>query len=294
MNNTVAIIIPTRNRRALLARALQSVFCQTYAQIEVIVVNDGSTDDTRAFLDALAAREARLTVRHNERSMGAPAARNLAIGLSDAGFVTGLDDDDEFLPTRIESLVSAWHALDRRSGNVACLFTESVMFDGVTRAVTRDRKESVSYPDLFRHNFIGNQIFCPTQRVRAIGCYDTALPAWQDLDLFMRITKTYGSARRISDASYVCYADDRPDRISKNSASLRQAFDLICRKHAEVSGRLHHQLYMQIFSQFYGTRPTFDDWKRLVTWRADAETFMRMLRADIRCRVLRLGRPAGA
>ncbi|MFM0281561.1 glycosyltransferase [Paraburkholderia sediminicola] len=278
----VAIIIPTKNRRVLLERALASVFRQTYTNIAAIVVNDGSTDDTRQFLDALAAREPRLTVFHTEKSMGAPSARNLAIRLANAQYVTGLDDDDEFLPDRIALLVAKWESLGDAAQSISCLFTESVMTDGVNATVTVDRKDSVSYADLFTHNFIGNQIFCPLERILKIGGYDKDLPAWQDLEMFMRLLQSHGAALREKDATYVCYVDPRRDRISANTHSLRRAFELISNKHRDVPRHLHHHLYMQIFSPFYGTRPTFGDWLRLFKWRASPALFLRVLRANIR------------
>lgn len=284
----VAIIIPTKNRRILLERALVSALQQTYTNIEVIVVNDGSTDDTRAFLDQVAAREPRLIVLHREKSLGAPSARNLALLVASAQYVTGLDDDDAFLPDRIALLVAKWESLGDTVQSVSCLFTESVMTDGINAVVTTDRKDSVSYTDLFVHNFIGNQIFCPVDRVRKIGGYDKDLPAWQDLDMFMRLVRSHGVAIRENDATYVCYVDPRRDRISANTHSLRRAFDLISGKHDDVPGRLHHHLYMQIFSPFYGTRPTFADWRRLCKWRASPMLFRRMLRANIRHAALRM------
>jgi glycosyltransferase involved in cell wall biosynthesis len=278
----VAIVVPTKNRRELLARALASIFRQTYTNIEVIVVNDGSTDDTRVFLDQLAAHEPRLTVFHMEKSLGAPSARNLALSAACAQYVTGLDDDDEFLPDRIALLVAKWESLGDETASISCLFTESVMTDGIKAVVTTDRKDAVSYADLFVHNFIGNQIFCPLERVRRVGGFAPDLPAWQDLEMFMRLVRTYGPAQRVSDATYVCYVDPRSDRISTKTHSLRRAFDLIASKHADVPERFHHHLYLQIFSPFYGTRPTLADWRRLGQWRASPALLKKMLRANVR------------
>ncbi|WP_109477840.1 glycosyltransferase [Paraburkholderia sp. C35] len=227
MNARVAVIIPTRNRRALLARALESVFRQTYRDLVAVVVNDGSTDDTRTFLDQMARQEPRLIVHHMAPSTGAPSARNYAIANTDAEFVTGLDDDDEFLPDRIEFLIRSWNASGNDRDLISCLFTESVMTDGVHASVTVDRKDIVSYRDLFTHNFIGNQIFCPRERVLSVGGYDPALPAWQDLEMFMRLVRRYGPARRVHAPTYVCHVDRRPDRISANAESLLRAFELI-------------------------------------------------------------------
>src|SRR3954466_15167188 len=98
----VSVYIPTRNRRALVERAIKAVLEQDYRELEVIVVDDASTDDTPAFLKAAAAADSRLTFFANDRPSGAPAARNRAIAAAKGAFVTGLDDDDYFEPTRSE------------------------------------------------------------------------------------------------------------------------------------------------------------------------------------------------
>src|SRR4051794_9876299 len=165
----VSIYIPTRNRRLLVERALQSVIQQTHNDLEIIVVNDASTDDTLFYLDSLRAIEPRLTIIHSDKPKGAPAARNRAIKIAGGQFITGLDDDDEFTPTRIASLLNYWNGLGNDAGHVSGLFTQSMMNDGKSSSPSIDRKNEVQYEDLFYHNFIGNQIFCPTQYLREVG-----------------------------------------------------------------------------------------------------------------------------
>jgi glycosyltransferase involved in cell wall biosynthesis len=71
MTHDVSIYIPTRNRRPLLARAIASVRQQTHENIQIIVVDDGSTDDTPEYLRDLSAQEPRLIVLHTETPRGA-------------------------------------------------------------------------------------------------------------------------------------------------------------------------------------------------------------------------------
>src|SRR5580700_7537460 len=97
MNQLVSVYIPTRNREAFLARAVRSVLQQTYTNIELIVVNDGSTDQTETLLDQVQQEDRRLVPVHIRESAGPSAARNIAIKMARGTFVTGLDDDDEFV-----------------------------------------------------------------------------------------------------------------------------------------------------------------------------------------------------
>jgi glycosyltransferase involved in cell wall biosynthesis len=277
----VSVYIPTRNRRGLLERAISSVLGQSYKNIELIVTNDCSIDGTRKYLDDLSSHDKRLIPLHMEEAGGAPAARNRAIFRSKGRFITGLDDDDEFRADRIELFVSEWNRRDC-SGSISCLFSESLMTDGVSSVVTTDRKPLVGYHDLFEHNFIGNQVFCPRHHLIDIGGFDEKIRAWQDLETFMRLVRRHGEARLVPQATYVCHIERDRERISTKPQLVRSAFEMIMHKHTDVPRELHQLLFLQMFSPFYQVRPTFADWRQLLQWRAHPRIVARLLRATLR------------
>lgn len=285
MTHRVTIYIPTRNRRPLLERAISSVRQQTYDDIEIIVVDDCSNDDTQEFLCDLARQEQRLVALHMEMPCGASAARNRAIASATGHFITGLDDDDEFRADRIALFLSQWTSMGSTADATSCLFTESVLTDGITSEVTSDRKDHVSYFDLFRHNFIGNQVFCPRERLLIIGGYDESMPAWEDLEMFMRLIKRYGEARRLQDPTYTYYVERGRERISACAERQHLAFRKIVEKNTDVPAEFHHQLFLELFSPFYGTVPTFSDWRTMLGWGARPQLLARLLRASIRNRL---------
>ena len=95
----VSVIIPAYNRADLIEETLDSVFAQTYRDYEIIVVDDGSTDDTRAVLAPLAAAgKLRYTYQENA---GLPAARNTGIRMAAGQYVAFLDSDDLFTPDKL-------------------------------------------------------------------------------------------------------------------------------------------------------------------------------------------------
>lgn len=94
-----SIIIPTYNRSELLTEALGSALSQTYSDLEIIVVDDGSTDDTP---QVLCRYRDRIRVVHQE-NRGLPAARNVGLQVSHGDFITFLDSDDLLTPTKIQS-----------------------------------------------------------------------------------------------------------------------------------------------------------------------------------------------
>ena len=98
---TVSVIVPAYNVESYLREAIESAVAQTVAPLEVVVVNDGSTDGTGAVLDALAREHASVRAIHQEN--GGPAiARNTAIAAATGEFLTFLDSDDAMEPDRLE------------------------------------------------------------------------------------------------------------------------------------------------------------------------------------------------
>ncbi len=99
---TFTVLIPTHNRAELVGRALRSVAAQTFNDYEVVIVDDGSTDSTAAFLETV--RGPRCRVLRNERSLGVSAARNRGIEAARGEWIVFLDDDDEMRPGALASL----------------------------------------------------------------------------------------------------------------------------------------------------------------------------------------------
>jgi glycosyltransferase involved in cell wall biosynthesis len=109
-NKLVSVIIPTYNRAALLRRALNSVFNQTYRPIEVVIVDDGSTDDTTRIVEdwRLGKENSDFTVIFiSQRNKGAPAARNLGYTSSRGDYIQFFDSDDVLVEEKIEAQVLA-------------------------------------------------------------------------------------------------------------------------------------------------------------------------------------------
>ena len=188
----VSVYLPTRNRVSRLSKAVDFVLGQTYKDIELIVVDDASTDETQDYLRQKARDDARLRYFKNSKQVGAATSRNLAILNSKGFFVTGLDDDDEFFPERVGAFIDYWGLLTSRGVSPACLYSPSIHRNGVIEVVVR-RCGYTSADDLFEDNFIGNQIFAPRSHYIGVGLFDEQLPALQDFDLFVRILLSFWS-----------------------------------------------------------------------------------------------------
>lgn len=257
----VSVYIPTKNRRQSLEKAVDSVLNQTHKDVEVIVVSDGSTDDTESYLQKKIAIDSRVKFFIKPISEGAPAARNLAIEKATGDFITGLDDDDEFLPNRVALLLDYWLFLEKHNVHPSCLYTPDIIYkDG--HEVAKSRKlGNVSYEELFEFNHVGNQIFAPKQTFVEAGLFDVNMPAWQDMEFFFRVLKKFGCASLLDIPTQIMDDTPRTDRISiKSRARLHHAYSLFVAKHCQESQRNAQKLFLQMFSRFYSNRPTLSDW----------------------------------
>lgn len=281
----VSIYLPTKNRLHSLKHAIQSVLDQTHSDWELLVVNDGSTDGTAAYLAGLALSEPRIRVVNLPESVGGCAARNVAIERASGEMLTGLDDDDYFAPQRLASLVRAWEAFAREGCSPSCLYTQiSEVQEGRVVHVSRKPASCVA-EDMFIANVVGSQIFAPKHVYVEAGLFDPRMPAWQDLEFYIRVLKRFGPARLVDEPSYFFENSVRPDRISlRSSLNIRRAFNLVCELHAQAQGRRIQALYLQLFSKVYGVRPTWSDVCRFMSLGFWGAGTMGLLKAVVRNR----------
>lgn len=99
---TVSIIIPTYNRAHLIERAIESVLHQTYQDFELIIIDDGSTDNTDDIINKFQKKDDRIIYLKHDRNKGGSAARNTGIKASRGEYIAFLDSDDEWLPEKLE------------------------------------------------------------------------------------------------------------------------------------------------------------------------------------------------
>jgi glycosyltransferase involved in cell wall biosynthesis len=104
----VSVIVPCYNAEVYLEKAIGSITGQTYANLEIICVNDGSKDETGAILERLAVKDRRIKVVHNEKNLKLIGTLNKAVALARGEFIARMDADDVSLPRRIEEQVEVF------------------------------------------------------------------------------------------------------------------------------------------------------------------------------------------
>lgn len=185
----VSVIVPTHNRARLLGRALASVRAQTLTDWELIVVNDASTDDTASLLRGEFACD-RLRVIETRRALGPAHARNLGIEAARGEYVAFLDDDDEWLPRKLELQLATLAEGGAVLAHTAFLHTDR--HGNTAVAGLPPLPGAGPLRDLVRGNYIGNStVVARTAAVRAVGSFDTDMPfVIEDWDLWLRLART--------------------------------------------------------------------------------------------------------
>lgn len=194
----VSVIMPAWNAAATIARALRSVAVQDALPAEIIVIDDGSTDDTAAIADSFAdtflpgaLRVLRLPHR------GAGAARNAGLAVATRRYVAFLDADDEWVHTKIsrslfylkmEDLILVSHNYTLVRGEMETLAECDRHFN----------RAGDPFVSLFRRNFIATSTVVALRQVLGdAGGFDPGLPAAQDYDLWLRVLSAQEARFRV-------------------------------------------------------------------------------------------------
>lgn len=209
----VTVIIPTHNRAELLERALNSVLEQTWENLEIVVVDDASDDETPQLLGKLSAQHAHLKVVRNKTSKKAATSRNIAIQHANGEFITGLDDDDYWRPTRVERLMEEFE----EGFSAVCSYDRMVMDD---REVVWKKPSMITLDDLLYYNRVGNQVLTKKEYLEQVGGYDESLPSAQDYDLWIRLVQKFGPIHTVPSPLQVVNMEEDRDRISTSDDKM--------------------------------------------------------------------------
>lgn len=259
----VSAIITTHNRADLLPRALDSVIVQSYENIEIIVVDDGSTDGTEEVVRRYQ-QDVTLNYIRLKKSVGACKARNKGIETASGEFVAGLDDDDKWHKDRIKELVAAYN------DNYAAVTSDTVMVykDGQARW---KKKKHIDLDTLLYTNQVGNQVLVRRDRMMSVGGFDPQLEAAQDYDLWIRLSQKFGPIRNVQKLLQTIYMDHEENRITSRS-SFKGYFQFY-KKHKQKfnRGQRKYQLYKirraqgkpESINEFISCVPVFRYWKEV-------------------------------
>ena len=206
----VSVIIPTHNRLNLLKIALNSVLEQTIDNIEIVIINDASCDGTKEFLKNLSYEKVRYI--NNESPLGGGAARNLGIKLATGKFIAFLDDDDTWMPDKLQKQLEYFNA-DSELVLVSCAYY-SISENGTKRIVRLKKLDNPT--DIYRANFLGGASMYLVSRDSLVkyGYFDPSLRSGQDWDLLILLSQN--GKIGIINKPLVNYLEQDHVRISNN------------------------------------------------------------------------------
>jgi glycosyltransferase involved in cell wall biosynthesis len=269
-NPLVSVVIPTYNRAKTIARAIDSVVRQGWRPLEIIIVDDGSTDGTLDAIDSDGC-PVPLTLIALGQNEGAAAARNHGITAARGEFVAFLDSDDEWQPEKIERQMAAINAAGLECG---ASYTGIASFDeeGALCGLSRATAEGDLRLALLNHNLVGSTSCMLARRalLQQIGGFDPGLRSCQDWDLWIRLA---------ANTRFTCVAEPltvlhiaREGRISSNGKARLQGYLQLYRTHlrsAFKSGKVDPALFRtnlgEIFMQL--ERPGYAAQQFAAIWR---------------------------
>jgi glycosyltransferase involved in cell wall biosynthesis len=232
----VDIIVPSYNTARYLPLAIESVIAQTFADWRILLVDDGSTDETPEIAAKYIERLGAKLKYIRQPNAGLPAARNTAIRNSSADFLALLDADDIWLPMRLEESLASFAGRPRAGlsyGLIERIGAGGEVFD--TFAGNAHHAEGMIAPYIYMREV---ELPCPTMTFRRecvdeVGLFDETMRATEDRDLWLRIALRYEvlAVRRV-----IAQYRTSPSSMSTDPARMLRAQLQFIRKHYGVSG----------------------------------------------------------
>lgn len=237
---SVSVVVPTYNRARIVGQAVESALAQTYPPSEVIVVDDGSNDDTAAALEALGER-----VQYVRQQNGGPAAaRNTGIRRSSGRFVAFLDSDDLWKPDKLRLQMDVFEG-DASLGIVSCL-SDYVTFDGRCVCPPGSDRETIRAGNrgavraLLLANTVsgGSSAVVRRECLDDLGSFDESLRGVEDWDFWLRAAKKYSIGFVNEPLTVMRSCGDNLSRPANVAAMLDNELRLLRKHFADRSYRI--------------------------------------------------------
>jgi len=227
----VSVIVPTYQRGHLIGRALRSVLTQGMSDLEVIVVDDGSTDDTARVVADMAATDARLRFVTRPGNRGAGAARNVGLQMARGRYVAFQDSDDEWLAGKLARQFARMEALPENFAltQAAVLRFENDKVRYLFSALPAGEERTAILP-------VNNSTFVQAWLARRgalleAGGFDEQLTQWEDWELMIRICQRF---RVDMDAQPAAMIYDTPQSLMRQHHRRVASLAPILERHAAL------------------------------------------------------------
>ena len=188
-NNKISIIIPTFNREKIIEHSIKTVLNQTYNNIEIIVIDDCSTDDTESVINEI--KDNRIRYIKLKKKKGANYARNLGINMASGKYISFLDSDDIFYNNKLIKQIN--NIENNKSDLDFCKIRININNKNRFSFIIPNDKQELSifkgniFEELTKGNFISTQSILTKRTIIKKFLFDTNIPRLQDYDFLLRI-----------------------------------------------------------------------------------------------------------
>jgi len=186
----VSVIMPVYNRAPLVGTAIESVLAQTYQNVEIIVINDGSTDTSREVIHGYADKFPAHVIAVDQVNTGQTRARNNGIRIAHGEYIAFLDSDDTWEKDKLEQQVPLFKG---NVGLVYCAINEVAPDGGIIRTVPC---EPGIRGNIYRHLLVNNRmtggsVVVTRKALERVGLFDETFRAAENWDLWIRISREF-------------------------------------------------------------------------------------------------------
>ena len=229
-NPRVSVVIPTYKRAHLISRAIQSVLDQTYQDFEIIVVDDGSTDNTEEIVQNY--KEDRIRYIRHSVNKGAAAARNTGIKASRGKYIAFQDSDDEWFPDKLEQQIKVF---DDASSEVGVVYSGFYRIEADKKVYfPSDRFTQIDgniHNELLKGNFVGTPaVLIKKECFENIKYFDENLRALEDWELWIEISKHY-TFKYINKPLLCAYST--LNSVNLNQNNMLKAHEIVLLEHLD-------------------------------------------------------------
>lgn len=185
----VSVIIPTYNRAKVLGRAIKSVLNQTYGKFELLIIDDGSVDNTKEIVEEFS--DSRTFYFKHGENLGQNAALNTGLNIAKGEYISFLDSDDEWLPLMLEKQVKEFE--QNRNLGVVYTWAGIPQEDGSLKPTMEFSLSGEIYKEALVQGYVSHMITVMVKRkfFDKIGLFDTQFTNCQDDDICLRLAKEY-------------------------------------------------------------------------------------------------------
>ena len=215
-NGLVSVIIPTYKRSDTLVRALESVLAQTYKNIEIIVVDDNAEfPEIRRHNEILIAKYPKVILVENEKNLGGGLSRNEGIKVASGKYVAFLDDDDEYLPEKIEKQLNCLNSHDEKTSVVYC-YAEMINVNGSRYTYINDFEGDVLLENI-EHCLAPTSFWlCDREKLLSVGGFEN-ISSRQDASLLTKLFLSGYTVYRVPEVLLRYYWHNSINGISNSS-----------------------------------------------------------------------------